>query len=137
MSIAVRFDKGRTQHYLDALANGNSIEAPPGAWTGNDMLALAGACSFGAMSQGPQSFWLKELPAEMHPEHREQKEEAFMHDLEAAIGFYRQLTMLLKDDEYDQALQPECLALVSKTVEGEEHLTMKPVKGFKEYPELI
>jgi hypothetical protein len=118
MAIAIKFDKDRAQHYLDCLAQGKDIKAPAGGWTGNDMLALAGACHFGAMSQGPQSFW-------------------FFIDLGAAIEFYSQLTMLVQDEEYDNSFRPEAFALVSKTIEGEVHQYMKPVKGFLEYSDVL
>jgi hypothetical protein len=137
MAIAIKFDKDRAQHYLDCLAQGKDIKAPAGGWTGNDMLALAGACHFGAMSQGPQSFWLKEIPADLHAEHAEQKEEQFFIDLGAAIEFYSQLTMLVQDEEYDNSFRPEAFALVSKTIEGEVHQYMKPVKGFLEYSDVL
>jgi hypothetical protein len=81
------------------------------------MLALAGACHFGAVSQGPQSFWLREIPADLHPEHVEQKEDQFF----TAIEFYSQLTMLVQDKQYDESFRPQVAAIVSKTIEGDVH----------------
>jgi len=60
--IMVKFEKQRAQEILKCLQNGEPIKpAGPDGWSGNDALALAGACYFMAMSQGPQSFWLRDI----------------------------------------------------------------------------
>ena len=135
MAIAVKFDKSRAVYYLDCLANGRPVEPTAGGWTGNEMLALAGACFFGAMSQGPQSFWLKEIPETLHPEHRELVEQTFDNDLHAAIEFYSHLTTQVADDQYDSAYAPQVVALVSQ--EGDLKKNLVPIKGIKGHPDRI
>ena len=135
MAIGVKFDKARALYYLQCLKNGQPTNPPNGVWTGNDMLSLAGACFFGALSQGPESFWLKEIPEEMHPEHQELVEEQFDHDLHAAISFYGHLTMLVHDDQFDDGYESHVFALVSQEGDLERRLT--PVKGVKGHPDVI
>ena len=135
MSIAVKFNKQKAQYYLECLKNGRAIAPGDGNWTGNEMLAVAGACFFGAMSQGTQSFWLKELPDTMHAEHREAAEEKFDHDLHAAVAFYGQLTKLVEYESFDEQFAPEVMALVSQ--QGDTELSVFPVKGVKGQPDKI
>lgn len=101
--IMVKFDKERAQQFIEAIQNGEPIKPAGNGWSGNDMLALAGACYFGAMSQGPQSFWLRDIPANLPDEYREANEETFCNDLAAAIEYYGHLTMLVQDGEYDDS----------------------------------
>jgi hypothetical protein len=56
MAIMVKFNEARAQYPLQCLAVGTPIRPGQDGWTGNDMLALAGACFFGAMSQGPEDY---------------------------------------------------------------------------------
>ncbi len=135
MAIAVKFEKARAEYYLRCLATGQPIKPPGEAWTGNDMLSLAGACFFGAMSQGPASFWLKDIPEGLHPERQEAVEEHFDHDLHAAIGFYGHLTMLVADGQFDDPYASNVIALVSQV--GDLQQAIVPIKGMKEYPDRI
>ncbi len=135
MAIAIKFDKQRAQQLLDTLANGMPIEPPAEGWTGNDMLAVAGACFFGATSQGPASFWLRDLPENLHQEYREAAEETFMNDLRAAVEFYSHLSMMVQDKTYDDSFAPCSLALV--TQEGDIKSTVLPIKGFKDHDDVI
>ncbi|MCH7540679.1 MAG: hypothetical protein IH999_09840 [Proteobacteria bacterium] len=135
MPIAVKFEKPRAQYYLDCLANGQAIAPIEDGWTGNDMLALAGACFFGALSQGPASFWLKEVPEDKHPEYKEADDESFDNDLHAAIAFYAQLTMLVAHREFDDSYAPNVMVLV--TQEGDVKRTLQTVKGVKGHSDRI
>ena len=68
--IPTKFNKTRCEKLLSAIANGNDITAPVGGWTGNDMLALAGACLAAATSQGPAAFAPKPVDLDsLHSEH--------------------------------------------------------------------
>jgi hypothetical protein len=108
--IAIRFEKTRAEHYLDSLQNGLAIQPPDGpGWTVHEMLALAGACYFAAMSHGPP---LQKNTDSLHHEHREMVEEEFYGDLHAAIEFNSQLSMMVKDGDYDAQCGPVCTALV-------------------------
>ncbi len=131
MAIAIKFDKGRASYYLDCLSAGKPISPSGDGWTGNDMLALAGACFFAAQSQGPASFWLTEIPESLHTEHRELVDETFSNDVHAAIKFYGFLTMCVQDGDYDERCEPEASALVA--LEGEVRWALTPIKGFKGY----
>jgi len=53
--VAVRLEKEYGLRLLDAIRNGGPITRtdPGGQWTVFDMLAVAGACLFGAWSHGP------------------------------------------------------------------------------------
>jgi len=128
--IAIKFNKQRAEYLVQCLATGAPIP-PPGTngWTGNDMLALAGACFSGAMSLGPRSFWLRETPPQ--GEYREAEEEQFFHDLHAAIEYYGHLSMLVQHGQYDAGHEPEVMALV--TQEGDVRKSLLPLAGIKAY----
>src|SRR5262245_38083433 len=113
MAIGIKFDKARAEQVLDCLAHGKPI--PPGSargWTAHDMVALAGTCFLAAMSQGPALYqhtdWSK-----VPNEHREAVEETLFDDLHAAIEFYGQLSILVREKEYDaKGFAPRCEAVL-------------------------
>lgn len=125
----VKFNKARAQYLLRCLAAGNPIRPEQQGWTGNDMLALAGACFFGAMSGGPASFWCREIPANLAPEYREAEEATFFNDLHAAVEFYGHLAMLVRDGAYDEGYEENAAVLV--TQEGDVQKKVQPVSGVK------
>jgi len=127
MAIIVQFNKARAQYLLQCLAAGTPIQPANEGWTGNDMLALAGACFFGALSQGPASFWCRDIPENLHPEYQEAEEGVFFNDLHAAVEFYGHLTRLVKDGDYDYGHDPEVKALV--TQEGDVQKSVQPISG--------
>jgi hypothetical protein len=129
MAIMIKFNKARAQYLLQCLAVGKPIQPQQAGWTGNDMLALAGACFFGAMSQGPASFWCREIPANLAPEYREAQEATFFNDLHAAVEFYGHLAMLVQDGAYDEGYEENVKALV--TQEGEVAKKVGPISGVK------
>jgi len=133
----VDFHKERAEYLIDCIANGKPIEPSTSAgWTYNDMLALAGACHFGALSHGRVDLramkgeeearqWLESLPKE----HREANEEMWFNDVAAAIEFYSHLTMLVKDGKYDHQAEKHLVAFVSQV--GSSQKRLHPLKGFK------
>jgi len=131
MAIPVKFDKAHALYLLDCLSTGKPIQPKdPRGFTGDDMLALAGACYFGAMSQGPGA-WAQNVEAFQSKvkEHREAVSLNFETCLLAAIEFYGVLTDLVKHEEYDARQEPKALALVgANEIVGK---TFAPVRGFK------
>ena len=127
MAIGVDFDKSKAAYFIDCLANQKPIAPPNGAWTADDMLALAGASFFVVMSHGP---WLnRDIDmSKLPPEHREAKEETFFEDIHVAIEYYGHLSMLVQDDEYDTQFEPRHRAVVFHDTEGKKVI---PVDGVK------
>jgi hypothetical protein len=136
--IAIHFDKEKAQQYLRSIKTGTAVEKPspdmqgsaPAGWTGNDLLALAGACFTVAMSQGPHFYAPKALES-LPKERSEAIEETFMADLRAAVQYYGQLTMQVLDGDYDQEFEPTLTAAL-RVEDGE--INVSPGKGFKNYP---
>lgn len=117
MAIGINFRKERAEQFLDCIEKGKPIE---NVRTVDDMLALAGACFFVAMSHGPiaksEIDWAK-----VPKEHREARDVQLFAEIHAAIEFYGQLTMLVKDDEYDAAFEPQVrAAMMSEKTDGEQ-----------------
>jgi hypothetical protein len=130
MAIMVKFNKARAQQLLHSLATGVPIQPTGNGWTGNDMLAVAGACFFGALSQGPASFWCRDIPNDLQPEYQEAEEAKFFNDLHAAVELYGHLTRLVQDRAYDHDYDPDVRMLV--TQEGDEK-TVHPISGVKSH----
>ncbi len=117
--IGINFDRDKAERILQSLNSGKPIELlSPEGWTGHDMLALAGACFFGAMSQGPGMYQLSRGVDfnKMPTERREAVQETFanyLHDLRAAVEYYCHLTMLVADGVYDaRGYEPRCRGAV-------------------------
>ncbi len=123
MSVAIRFDKAKAEHLLDALATGKPIE---GIRSIDDILALAGACFFTALSRSSTSFERSGLTDE--GEESETTETSFVADLHAAIEYYGQLTMLVAAGDYDQCFEPFHQAIVA-VEDGEK--TVLPLEGLR------
>jgi hypothetical protein len=126
MPIPIVFEKSSAQKLITAIARGDDI---PGVNNVNDMLALAGACYFAAMSRAPMLH--KELARMQHPEPQEASEEKFFEDLQAAIGFYGQLYRLLKDKRFDAHFCDTVRAVVWRDTDGGT-FRVQPVEGFKD-----
>jgi hypothetical protein len=103
--VKVTMTRAKAEELISALANGRPL-TPTGAdgWSGDDMLALAGFCMFGAMSQGPAA-WNTEEPA-------------FMQTLIGAVLVYRELAQKATDDEFKDAFGDHVVGLAR--LEGEE-----------------
>jgi hypothetical protein len=131
MAIAINFDKAKAERLLESLTNHKPIEAPHNV---DDILALAGACFFMAMSQAPalqQAIDGSKPPPPPDPDDDE-AEDTFFADLHAAIEYYGQLTMMVATGEYDEGFDPQHIAIV--TVEDGEK-TVVPVAGVRGDPD--
>jgi hypothetical protein len=126
MAIAINFDKAKAERFLEGLTKGKPIT---GTQTVDDILALAGACFFMAMSQGPainQAVdWSKLGPVD----HSNQNEDTFIQDIHNAIEYYAQLTLLVADGEYDENFDPQHRAIVM--VENGKK-TVVPIEGMRQ-----
>src|SRR5262249_20451371 len=131
MAIAIKFSKEKAERFIDALTNGKAIEPPdPRGWTVFDMLALAGACYFGAESNWPKMYamYTNTAWAQIPRERQEASWETAERDFHAAIRWYSRMTMLVKDEKYDSEFEPEHTAVLIN--DGEE-TTVVPQDGFK------
>jgi hypothetical protein len=129
--VGVTISRDRLAYLLDCLANGKGIKPPPGGWSTDDMLMLAGACRFGVMTHGPPLYSPEQLLA-MTGERREALEEDFAISIEASVEWCAHVASLIWGGEYDQAFEPEHKAIVSTSGAGQRELT--PVAGFKNAP---
>ena len=127
----IHFRKERAEYLLDCLATGKPIVPSQSlGWTIDDMMALAGACHFAAMSHGPCVSKAKRIDITKLPkEYQEATEMTFVSDLRAAVEFYSQLTMLVKDGEYDSHFEPYMVAVVTQT--GDVRNSVAPLEGHK------
>jgi hypothetical protein len=137
--IGVHFNKDRAEQVIEALNTGKAISAPPGGWSQNDMLALAGVLYAGAVSHGPQSHQVAGVtPAmarEPHPEKQEAVEDTFHADLHDAIDFMGMLTFKVMDNDFDADFDPEVKAAVFRKPDGGK--AVHPAKGFKGHKDSI
>ncbi len=134
----IDFRKERAEQLIRCLESGEPIPpAVAGQWSKDDMLSVAGALMFGAMTHGPSNLvdvlggtdaacaYINSL----HGEHREATEEQCFNDITAAIEAYSQLVMSVKDGHYDESCEPHCLA--EATQSGTMERSLKPISGFK------
>jgi hypothetical protein len=129
MAYPIDFQKSDASRWLDALASGEPLTPPDGEWNVNPILALAGTLHFAAMSHGPLKYKLRPDAYEKLPaEHREATEDTFYRDLDSAIRFYSQLTLLVRDGRYDEACESSVRALVYQDDDG---MHVVPFSGFK------
>ena len=125
MAIGVSFDKAQVQRILSALDSGDSIHE---RWDQDTCLLVAGTCLMAAYSQGPPTMKNTDL-SQLHPEHAEMVQEAFTHDLHAAIGWYMQRAFDVRQGTYDEAFEERHHAIVH-VEDGKRHI--KPIDGFKD-----
>jgi hypothetical protein len=130
--FGIQFDKARAEEILDALNTGKPI-APgqPGGWVQYDMMTLAGACLYAAMSHGPPMQHIRGVPESK--ERQEADEDTFMSDLIGAVQSYAQLAEAVRDGHYDRDFEPTITAVVSCQIEGFK-AELTPVSGFKRKP---
>jgi len=134
--IPVKMTKERAEYFVACLGDGKPFIPPPGGWSGDEMLAVAGACLAAARSQGPNNWWSKANDTSaMHREHSEMVEEAFDHDLHAGVGFYSQLIEALMFGEWDKQYAADVQALATQT--GTLKKSVSPVKGFVGHPDRL
>ena len=125
--ISISFDKAEAERFIDCLKTGKPIASSPQGWTSKDMLALAGACVFGAFSQGPLLNHQLKVGG-LHDEHREALMETLLADLYAALKYYSYLTMLVCSGEYD-ALGFEARCEASVQIDADGDVILKAGKG--------
>jgi hypothetical protein len=129
MPIGVIFDKAKAEYFLDALKNGKPVRPQEGhGWTQADMIAMAGACHFAALTHslaGARSPGWEGLPEEQ----QRAVEETVYRELAKAIEWCSHATMLVEDGEYDAAFAREHKAVIFSRNEGERKI--QPVSGFK------
>ena len=111
MAYPIRFHKEEAEKFLAAIATGEPLLPPGGQWNIYALLAVAGACHFVASSHGPIALSPVDI-ASLPKEHREAREETFLRDLGTAIRYYSELTMMVKDGEFDERNEPFVQAIV-------------------------
>ena len=120
---------------MRCLAEGKTIKPEQANWTVNEMVGLAGACFFCLLSHGPL---LRKVAADMQgkklepsetTEHQEADDELVFNDLHSAIEFVSHLTMLVRDQEYDNNFEE--LVQCCVTQEGQVTKRIVPIGGYK------
>jgi hypothetical protein len=124
MAIAINFDKAKAERLVDALTNKKPIETPRDV---DDILALAGACFYAAMSQAPALHKGVDWSRVGH-EAQDEDQDSFFADLHAAIEYYGQLMMLVAAGEYDDSFDPRHKAIVMMQ---DDRKTVIPVEGVR------
>lgn len=114
------FNKARAEQLVERIGEGQDIPAPAGGWNSDQLLQVAGALFFAAMSHGPP-------PTDKTMENRaggngDTATRSLSDDLHTAIDFYSDLTMMVCGGTYDERFEPELQAVVVR--EGSE-------RGFK------
>lgn len=122
----VMFEKARAEAILAAIENGEPIPAADHGWTIYELMQVAGACYFAAMSHGPPTADLERL-GQLPLEHREATEETLYQDIHDAIEFNSHLTMQVQDGGYDEHFEPLTTAIVRRDADGEQQIL--PITG--------
>jgi len=104
-------------------------------WTINEMVGLGGVCLYAVMSCGPLLKKMKSVqqgktfePQET-AEHKEAEQELVHNDATATIEFVGYLTMLLREEKYDDSFEP--CARCGVTQESDVHRRVIPIEGIK------
>jgi hypothetical protein len=113
------FNKARAEELLAIIGEGKDIPAPAGGWNCDQMLQVAGALLFAAMSHGPVDKSRVDKPSSANGDTSTQ---SLSDDLHMAIDFYSDLTMMVCGETYDRRFEPELTAVVMR--DGNE-------RGFK------
>lgn len=114
------FNKARAEQLVAQIGEGQDISAPVGGWNSDQLLQVAGALFFAAMSHGPPAIdkSLDNRPSE----NGDSATRNLSDDLHTAIDFYSDLTMMVCGGTYDDRFEPDLQAVVVR--EGAE-------RGFK------
>ena len=114
------FNKDRAEELVARIGEGHDIPAPAGGWNSDQLLQVAGALFFAAMSHGPPEIdpQLENRPSE----NGNAVTRSLSDDLHMAIDFYSDLTMMVCGGTYDERFEPDLQAVVVR--EGVE-------RGFK------
>ena len=119
------FSKARADELLSIIGEGKDIPAPSGGWNCDQMLQVAGALFFAAMSHGP----IEENQAKNQPAtNGNEFTQSLSDDLHMAIDFYSDLTMMVCGQTYDRRFEPELTAVVMR--DGTER-GFKVIRGGK------
>jgi hypothetical protein len=121
------FHKARAQELLTILGEGRDIPAPAGGWNCDQMLQVAGALLFAAMSHGPATVD-KNPSADQPNSNGNTATQSLADDLHMAIDFYSDLTMMVCGDTYDGRFESELTAVVMR--DGRER-GFKVIRGGK------
>ena len=124
MAIAINFDKAKAERLVEAFNSKKAIDTPRDV---DDILALAGACFFMAMSQAPALHKGVDWSRVGHVE-EDEDQDTFFADLHAAIEYYGQLMMLVAAGEYDDSFDPRHKAIVMMQ---DDRKTVIPVEGVR------
>lgn len=106
------FNKTRAQDLLTILGEGKDIPAPASGWNCDQMLQVAGALLFAAMSHGPAID--KNQPTKKSSSNGDTPTQSLSDDLHMAIDFYSDLTMMVCGETYDNRFEPELTAVVMR-----------------------
>ena len=120
--VPIHFDAARSQDLVGKIASGEGIG---GYRTANEMLNLAGALAFAAMTHGPKFTGEADQLAGATTEYREFKDEQFMAEIHAAIDFYGTLHMAVNDDTYPEQFEPVIAAFLSIKGDGERKVRVR------------
>jgi hypothetical protein len=121
------FDKRRAEDLVARIGEGKDIPAPAAGWNSDELLQVAGALFFAAMSHGPPAI------DKDRTEHRsggngDVATRTLADDLHMAVDFYSDLTMMVCGGTYDHRFEPQLQAVVVR--EGDER-GFKILKGGK------
>ena len=105
------FNKARAEQVVATIGEGKAIPAPPGGWNSDQLLQVAGALFFAAMSHGPPKLD-KERFNDLASANGDTATQSLSQDLHMAIDFYSDLTMMVCGETYDERFEPELLAVV-------------------------
>jgi len=119
------FNKDRAEQLVSTIGQGKAIPAPPTGWNSDQLLQVAGALFFAAMSHGPPP---KERLEDLPSENGDTSTQSLSEDLHMAIDFYSDLTMMVCGESYDERFEPELTAVVMRV--GNDR-GFKIVKGGK------
>ena len=122
----IAFNKSRAEQLIARIGEGQDIPAPAGGWNSDQLLQVAGAFFFAAMSHGPPAI---DKSAENRASgNGDTATRTLSDDLHVAIDFYSDLTMMVCGGTYDERFEPELQAVVVR--EGSER-GFKIVRGGK------
>jgi hypothetical protein len=116
----IMFDKARAEQLVARIGGGRDIPVPTDGWTSDQLLQVAGALFFAAMSHGPPA--IDKNIENSTSENGDSATRNLSDDLHMAIDFYCDLTMMVCGGTYDERFEPELRAVVMR--EGAE-------RGFK------
>jgi hypothetical protein len=124
----IGFSKSRAEQLISVIGEGQDIPAPNRGWSCDEMLQVAGALLFAAMSQGRPDID-KDPSQNVASKNGDMTTNALCDSLHMAIDFYSDLTMMVCGGSYDERFEPTLQGVVLrdggerafKIVEGAKH----------------